>query len=73
MVHFADLSWDKPGEEVIKEYHRGQQVTAKVTNVDSDRCRISLSIKHLTEDPFEDGDEKAQDWSDSDLYDFVGL
>ena len=58
MVHFADLSWDKPGEEVIKEYHRGQQVTAKVTNVDSDRCRISLSIKHLTEDPFEDGDEK---------------
>ena len=34
MVHLSDLSWDKPGEEAVKEYEKGQMVKAKVLDVD---------------------------------------
>ncbi len=53
MVHLSDLSWDRPGEEVIKEYKKGDHVQARVLDVDVDKERISLGIKQLSEDPFE--------------------
>src|SRR5690349_17171199 len=47
MVHLSDLDWNRPGEEVIEEYQRGQMVKAQVLDVDIDKERISLGIKQL--------------------------
>jgi small subunit ribosomal protein S1 len=52
MVHLSDLSWDGPAEQVIAGYKKGDMVEAKVIDVDVEKERISLGIKHLTEDPF---------------------
>jgi small subunit ribosomal protein S1 len=47
MVHLSDLDWNRPGEQVIEEYQRGQMVKAQVLDVDIDKERISLGIKQL--------------------------
>ena len=56
MVHLSDLSWERPGDEAIAEFKKGDTVKAKVLDVSVDRERISLGIKELTEDPIA-GDE----------------
>jgi small subunit ribosomal protein S1 len=53
MVHLSDLSWSKPGEEVIKDYKKGDDVKAIVLDVDAEKERISLGIKQVESDPFE--------------------
>src|SRR5271154_307478 len=53
MVHMSDIVWDKAGEEAIKVYEKGQNVTVKVLDIDAPKERISLGIKQLTPDPFE--------------------
>ncbi len=53
MVHMSDLSWDVAGEEAIKGYQKAQMVDVKVLDIDSEKERISLGIKQLTQDPFE--------------------
>ena len=55
MVHLSDLSWDQSGEEAIKEFKKGDVVKAKVLDVDVAKERISLGIKQLSKDPFEEG------------------
>jgi small subunit ribosomal protein S1 len=50
MVHLSDLDWNRPGEQVIEEYQRGQVVKAKVLDVDIEKERISLGIKQLERD-----------------------
>ena len=52
MVHLSDLSWEQPGEEAIKAYHKGDLVKVKILDVDMDKERISLGIKQLSGDPF---------------------
>jgi small subunit ribosomal protein S1 len=52
MVHLSDISWDQRGEEAIQQFHKGDVVKAVVTEVDTDKERISLSIKALDGDPF---------------------
>jgi small subunit ribosomal protein S1 len=52
MVHLSDLDWNRPGEQVIEEYKKGDQVKATVLDVDVEKERISLGIKQLTGDPF---------------------
>ena len=52
MVHLSDLSWDQRGEEAIQNYRKGDMVKAVVSEVDTDKERISLSIKNLDGDPF---------------------
>ena len=52
MAHMSDLSWDRTGDEAIKDYNKGDMVKAKVIDVDVSKERISLGIKQLTEDPF---------------------
>ncbi|RED14127.1 30S ribosomal protein S1 [Pontivivens insulae] len=54
MVHLSDLDWDRRGEEAIEDYNKGDVVRAKVTEIDPERERISLSIKALDGDPFVD-------------------
>ena len=51
MVHLSDLDWNKPGDEVIKDYKKGDPVKAVVLDVDSQKERISLGIKQLAGDP----------------------
>jgi len=53
MVHLSDLDWNRPGEEAIKEYQKGQTVKAKILDVDSEKERISLGIKQVGSDPLE--------------------
>src|ERR1051326_7600321 len=47
MVHLSDLSWDKSGEEAVKDYQKGQVVQAKVLDVDPEKERVSLGVKQL--------------------------
>jgi small subunit ribosomal protein S1 len=51
MVHLSDLDWQKPGDEVIKDYKKGDNVKAVVLDVDGSKERISLGIKQLGGDP----------------------
>ena len=53
MVHLSDLDWSKPGDELIKEYKKGDMVKAIVLDVDSTKERISLGIKQLAGDPLD--------------------
>ncbi|WP_281260681.1 30S ribosomal protein S1 [Aliiroseovarius pelagivivens] len=52
MVHLSDISWDQRGEEAIQDFKKGDIVKAVVSEVDTDKERISLSIKALDGDPF---------------------
>ena len=51
MVHLSDLDWQKAGDEVIKDYKKGDTIKAIVLDVDSSKERISLGIKQLGGDP----------------------
>ncbi len=50
MVHLSDLDWNRPGEQVIEEFNRGDVVKAQVLDVDIEKERISLGIKQLARD-----------------------
>jgi len=50
MIHLSDIAWDKSGEEAVKDYEKGQEIQAKIIDVDVEKERISLGIKQLTED-----------------------
>ena len=52
MIHLSDISWDKAGEEAVKDYVKGQDIQAKIIDVDVEKERISLGIKQLTENTF---------------------
>ena len=57
MVHLSDLDWNRPGEQVIDEFRKGDMVKAIVLDVDVEKERISLGIKQLAGDPFVDASE----------------
>ncbi|MBX3581978.1 MAG: 30S ribosomal protein S1 [Rhizobiaceae bacterium] len=50
MVHLSDLDWNRPGEQVIEEYNRGDMVKAQVLDVDVEKERISLGVKQMARD-----------------------
>ena len=52
MVHLSDLDWNRPGEQAIEDYKKGDTVTAKVLDVDVEKERIAIGIKQLATDPF---------------------
>lgn len=52
LVHLSDLSWNEPGEEAIRNYNKGDTVEASILSVDAEANRISLGIKQLNSDPF---------------------
>jgi small subunit ribosomal protein S1 len=52
LIHLTDLSWNKTGEEAVRDYQKGQEVEAMVLSIDPERERISLGIKQLDKDPF---------------------
>jgi small subunit ribosomal protein S1 len=52
MVHLSDLDWNRPGEQVIEDYKKGDIINAQVLDVDIEKERISLGVKQLASDPF---------------------
>ncbi|CAJ0690381.1 MAG: 30S ribosomal protein S1 [Ralstonia sp.] len=52
LVHLSDLSWQETGEEAVRKYKKGDEVEAVVLAIDVDKERISLGIKQLSGDPF---------------------
>jgi small subunit ribosomal protein S1 len=52
LVHLSDISWNKTGEEAVREYKKGDEISAVVLQVDPERERISLGVKQIEEDPF---------------------
>ncbi|HGE6390989.1 TPA: 30S ribosomal protein S1 [Klebsiella pneumoniae] len=52
LVHLSDISRNVAGEEAVREYKKGDEIAAVVLQVDAERERISLGVKQLAEDPF---------------------
>ena len=52
LIHLSDLSWEEPGEEVARQYKKGDELTAILLSVDPERERISLGVKQAIQDPF---------------------
>ena len=52
LVHLSDISWQTPGEELVRNFKKGDEVEAVVLAVDPERERISLGVKQLEQDPF---------------------
>ena len=51
LVHLSDLSWNTSGEDMVRNFKKGDTVEAVVLAVDPERERISLGIKQLEQDP----------------------
>jgi small subunit ribosomal protein S1 len=65
MVHLSDLDWNKPGEQAIEDFKKGDIVKAKVLDVDTEKERISLGIKQLGADAY--APQASEDASSGDL------
>lgn len=54
LVHVSDLSWNEKNEEVIRRYSKGEEVEARILQIDASKERIGLGIKQLQDDSFAD-------------------
>ena len=52
MIHLSELSWERGGEQALKDYRKGEIVEAVVTEIDVNQERVALSVKELSGDPF---------------------
>ena len=52
LVHLSDISWQGTGEELVRNFKKGEDLEAVVLAVDPERERISLGLKQLEQDPF---------------------
>jgi small subunit ribosomal protein S1 len=53
LIHLADISWEKQSaNQIVSNYTKGQELDVVILNIDSEKERISLGIKQLTEDDF---------------------
>ncbi len=53
LVHTSDISWNESDEEAIRKYKKGDEVETVILAIDPERERISLGIKQLEQDPFQ--------------------
>jgi small subunit ribosomal protein S1 len=53
LIHHSDLSWAEPGDVAIKKYKKGDRIKAKILAIDVEKERISLGVKQLENDPYE--------------------
>jgi small subunit ribosomal protein S1 len=51
LVHLSDLDWNDTGENAVRRYSKGQEVSAVVLAIDAARERISLGVKQVAQDP----------------------
>jgi small subunit ribosomal protein S1 len=61
LIHLSDLSWTQTGEEAIRNFKKGDEVTALVLSIDVEKERISLGIKQLESDPSGASTEDKED------------
>ncbi|MCB1618034.1 MAG: S1 RNA-binding domain-containing protein, partial [Pseudomonadales bacterium] len=54
LVHLSDISWDEAGEEAVRHYKKGDDIETVILSIDPERERISLGVKQLLSDPFND-------------------
>ncbi len=52
LVHLSDISWNEPGEQAVRRFTKGDEIETVVLSIDAERERISLGLKQLEEDPF---------------------
>jgi small subunit ribosomal protein S1 len=52
LVHLSDISWNTTGEELVRNFKKGDTLEAVVLAVDPERERISLGVKQMEQDPF---------------------
>ena len=52
LVHLSDISWNEPGEQAVRRFTKGDEIETVVLSIDAERERISLGLKQLGEDPF---------------------
>ena len=53
LVHLSDISWNETGEDAIRNFKKGDEVETVILAIDPERERISLGIKQLEQDPFQ--------------------
>jgi small subunit ribosomal protein S1 len=52
LVHLSDISWNETGEEAVRSYNKGDEIETVILSIDPERERISLGIKQLEDDPW---------------------
>lgn len=52
LVHLSDISWHEAGEEAVRQFKKGDEIDTVILSIDPERERISLGIKQLEDDPF---------------------
>jgi len=60
LIHLSDISWDKTGEEAVRNFKKGDELEALIVAIDVEKERISLGLKQLSGDNFT-GFTKAND------------
>jgi small subunit ribosomal protein S1 len=60
MVHLSDLSWNTPTDVAIQEYKKGDMVRAIILDIDIEKERVSLGVKQIEGDPFEEAINKIK-------------
>jgi|TARA_B110000116_G_scaffold262310_1_gene267465 small subunit ribosomal protein S1 len=58
LIHITDITSEEKQEEAIRSYKKGDDVTSIILSIDSDRERVSLGIKQLSEDKLEVSDNE---------------
>ncbi|MFM9903760.1 MAG: S1 RNA-binding domain-containing protein [Pyrinomonadaceae bacterium] len=53
LVHVSEISWARRAQSPKRIYHKGQEVEVQVLGVDTVEKRISLSMKHFQENPWD--------------------
>ena len=52
LVHLSDISWNEPGEQAVRRFTKGDEIETVILAIDAERERISLGLKQLEDDPF---------------------
>jgi len=60
LVHLSDLSWDESGDIAVRNYKKGDELETILISADTDRERISLGVKQLTVNKFQEYTQKLQ-------------
>lgn len=54
LVHLSDLSWTESGDTAVRNYKKGDELKTILISADIDRERISLGVKQLTVNKFQE-------------------
>ena len=58
LIHVSEISWTRHVKNPSEEYSMGEEIEAKVLSIDTSERKISLGVKQLTPDPWEEIEEK---------------